>query len=57
MPELIKNFTGGSESEAASYFALIASSYAVMQFIFAPFWAHSPTASAADHLALVTLGH
>ncbi|MEZ4632216.1 MAG: TCR/Tet family MFS transporter [Deinococcales bacterium] len=36
LPELIKNFTGGSESEAARYFALIASSYAVMQFIFAP---------------------
>ncbi len=37
LPELIKGFAGGSESQAAQYYGWIVASYALMQFIFAPF--------------------
>ncbi len=36
LPELIKQFVGGSESSAAAYFGPLAAVYALMQFIFAP---------------------
>ena len=36
LPELIKEFVGGSESLAARYFGPLAAAYALMQFIFAP---------------------
>lgn len=36
LPELIKEFIGGDSSAAARYFGVIASAYALAQFIFAP---------------------
>lgn len=36
LPELIKQFVGGSASEAARYFGPLAAAYALMQFVFAP---------------------
>lgn len=36
LPELIKDFLGGDAVSAARYFGLIASVYALMQFLFAP---------------------
>lgn len=36
LPTLIVSFVGGSESEASTYYGLIAASFAAMQFIFAP---------------------
>ncbi|MCA9837899.1 MAG: TCR/Tet family MFS transporter [Trueperaceae bacterium] len=36
LPELIKQFVGGSESSAAVYFGPLAAVYALMQFVFAP---------------------
>lgn len=36
LPELIKEFIGGDSSEAARYFGMIASVYALAQFVFAP---------------------
>ena len=37
LPELIKEFVGGSDATAARYFGVFAAVYAVMQFLFAPF--------------------
>ena len=36
LPELIKEFSGGSTSEASRWVGLISMTYAVMQFVFAP---------------------
>ena len=36
LPELIKEFVGGDESLAASYFGPLVAAYALMQFVFAP---------------------
>lgn len=36
LPELIKEFIGGDNSKAALYFGMIASAYALAQFVFAP---------------------
>ncbi|TWU07904.1 TCR/Tet family MFS transporter [Stieleria varia] len=36
LPELVKELIGGDESDAAGYVAVIAASYAAMQFIFSP---------------------
>ena len=38
LPELIKQFVGGSTAQAARYFGVIAAVYALMQFLFAPVW-------------------
>lgn len=37
LPQLVKDFLAGDASQAASYYGLIASSFAAMQFLFAPF--------------------
>ncbi len=36
LPQLVTDFVGGDAGEAAFYYGLIASSYALMQFLFAP---------------------
>jgi len=36
LPELIKEFAGGSTAEAAQYVGIISFAYAFMQFLFAP---------------------
>ncbi len=36
LPSLVTSFVGGDESQAASYYGMIASSFAAMQFLFAP---------------------
>jgi DHA1 family tetracycline resistance protein-like MFS transporter len=37
LPELVRSLVGGSQSEAAQYYGAIVASYALMQFVFAPF--------------------
>ena len=36
LPELIREFTGGSTALAGRWFGILAAAYAVMQFFFAP---------------------
>lgn len=36
LPELVKDFVGGSTAEAGRWFGIIAATYALMQFFFAP---------------------
>ena len=36
LPELIKEFAGGDDSQAGLYYGVIISLYALMQFLFAP---------------------
>ena len=48
LPKLIESFVGGDTPKAAHLYGLFGTVWALMQFLFSPWWGCSPTATAGD---------